>query len=55
LLVREATAYKERREELGAKPPKPVTMLASIANARIPEALLPEKASTSPVSLHRDR
>jgi glycine/D-amino acid oxidase-like deaminating enzyme len=37
LLVREATAYKEKREELGADPPKPVKMLASTANARIPD------------------
>lgn len=36
LLVREATAYKEKREELGAIPPKPIAMLASIANAKIP-------------------
>jgi hypothetical protein len=37
LLVREATAYKEKREELGATPPKPIKMLASVANAQIPK------------------
>jgi glycine/D-amino acid oxidase-like deaminating enzyme len=37
LLVREATAYKEKREEFGADPPKPIKMLASVANARIPD------------------
>lgn len=37
LLVREATAYKEKREELGANPPKPIKMLASVANAQIPK------------------
>jgi len=37
LLVRQATAYKEEREELGSNPPKAIKAVASIAQARIPK------------------
>lgn len=37
LIVRQATAYKEEREELGSTAPKPVRLLATVANAQIPK------------------
>jgi glycine/D-amino acid oxidase-like deaminating enzyme len=37
LLVRQATAYKEEREELGSVAPKPIQLLATVANAQVPK------------------
>ncbi|MGH2550363.1 MAG: NAD(P)/FAD-dependent oxidoreductase, partial [Thermomicrobiales bacterium] len=37
LLVRQATAYKEEREELGSSAPRAIRALATVANAQIPK------------------